>query len=115
MARRFWRGKNPIGSRITTNDPENPDAVWRTVVGVIENTRLETLDREPYPQMIFPAAQYDPSAMDFAIRTSLPPKSLVPAVRREVRALDRDLAVFNVQTMEERIAGVVAQPKVNLV
>jgi putative ABC transport system permease protein len=115
MARRFWRGKNPIGSRITLGNPQNPAATWRTVVGVIENTRLETLDREPYPQMIFPAAQTDRAAMDFAIRTSVPPASLVPAVRREVRALDRDLPVFNVKTMEDRLAEVVAQPKVNLV
>jgi putative ABC transport system permease protein len=115
MARRFWRGKNPIGSRITLGNPQNPDAVWRTVVGVIENTRLETLDKEPYPQMIFPAAQSVPEALDFAIRTSVPPASLVPAVRREVRALDRDLPVSNVKTMEDRLAEVVAQPKVNLV
>ena len=115
MARTFWRGKNPIGSRITLGNPQSPDAVWRTVVGVIDNTRLESLDREPYPQMLFPAAQFDPVALDLAIRTSVPPASLVPAVRREVRALDRDLPVFNVKTMEERLAEVVAQPKVNLV
>jgi putative ABC transport system permease protein len=115
MARRFWRGKNPIGSRITMGNPQDTAAIWRTVVGVIENTRLETLDRAPYPQMIFPAAQYDRGAMDFAIRVSVPPASLVPAVRREVRALDRDLAVFNLKTMDERMSEAVAQPKVNLV
>jgi predicted permease len=115
MARRFWRGKNPVGTRITTGDPQDTASTWWTVVGVIENTRLESLDREPYPQMLFPAAQWDPVGLDFAIRASVPPTSLVPAVRREVRALDRDLAVFNVKTMEERLAEVVAQPKVNLV
>jgi putative ABC transport system permease protein len=114
MARRFWRGKNPIGSRITLGNPQDTSSIWRTVVGVIENTRLETLDREPYPQMIFPAAQYDPGAMDFAIRTSVPPTSLVPAVRRELRALDRDLPLYNVKTMEGRLSEVVAQPRVNL-
>jgi putative ABC transport system permease protein len=114
MARRFWRGKNPIGSRITLGNPNDTSAIWRTVVGVIENTRLESLDREPYPQMLFPAAQYDPGAMDFALRTSVPPTSLTAAVRREVRALDRDLAAFNLKTMEDRLAEVVAQPKVNL-
>jgi putative ABC transport system permease protein len=115
MARTFWRGSDPIGSRITLGDPQDTAAIWRTVVGVIENTRLESLDREAYPQMLFPAAQFDPVAMDFAIRTSVPPTSLVPAVRREVRALDRDLPVFNLKTMEDRLAEVVAQPKVNLV
>jgi putative ABC transport system permease protein len=115
MARRFWRGKDPIGSRITLGNPADPNAVWRTVVGVIENTRLESLDREPYPQMLFPAAQQDVASLDFAIRTSVPPASLAPAVRREVRALDRDLAVFNVKTMDERLAEVVAQPRVNLI
>jgi putative ABC transport system permease protein len=114
MARRYWRGKDPIGSRITTSNPDNPNAIWRTVVGVIENTRLESLDREPYPQMLFPTAQRTPAGLDFVIRASVPPASLVPAVRREVRALDRDLPVFNVKTMDERLAEVVAQPKVNL-
>ncbi|MDQ3995983.1 MAG: ABC transporter permease [Gemmatimonadota bacterium] len=115
MARRFWRGKNPIGSRITMGDPQDTSAIWRTVVGVIENTRLESLDRDPYPQMVFPAAQYDRGTMDFAIRTSVPPASLIPAVRREVRVLDRDLPLYYVKTMDERLSEVVAQPKVNLV
>lgn len=114
MARRFWRGKDPIGSRITLGDPSNPNTVWRTVVGVIDDTRLESLDREPYPQMLFPFAQQPAGALEFAIRTSVAPTSLVPALRREVRAMDRDLAVFNVKTMDERLAEVVAQPKVNL-
>lgn len=115
MARRFWRGKNPIGSRITLGDPSDPDVVWRTVVGVIDDTRLESLDREPYPQMLFPVSQQPSSVLDFAIRTSGPPTSIVPALRREVRALDPDLAVYSIKTMEERLAEVVAQPKVNLV
>jgi putative ABC transport system permease protein len=115
MVRRFWRGKDAIGSRITTDDPRDTAAVWWTVVGVIEDTRLESLDRQPYAQMLFPAAQWDPSALDFAIRAAVPPTSLVPPVRREVGALDRDLAVFNVKTMEARLSEVVAQPKVNLI
>jgi predicted permease len=114
MARRFWRGRNPVGTRITLGDPQDTSAIWRTVVGVIDDTRLESLAREPYAQMLFPAAQYDPAALDFAIRTTLPPTSLVPAVRREVRALDRELAVYNVKTMDDRLAEAVAQPKVNL-
>jgi putative ABC transport system permease protein len=115
MVRRFWRGKSPIGSRITTDDPQDTAATWWTVVGLIENTRLESLDREPYAQMLFPAAQWDPAGLDFAIRATVPPTSLVPSVRREVRSLDRDLAVFNLKTMDDRLAEVVAQPKVNLV
>jgi putative ABC transport system permease protein len=115
MARRFWRGKDPIGSRITLGDPQDPNATWRTVVGVIENTRLESLDREPYPQMLFPLPQRTTASVDFAVRTTVPPTSLVSAVRREVRALDRNLAVFNVKTMDERLAQVVAQPRVNLI
>jgi putative ABC transport system permease protein len=114
MARRYWRGKDPIGTRISMSNPQNPNAIWRTVVGVIENTRLESLDRALYPQMLFPAAQRTPGGLDFAIRASVPPTSLVAAVRREVRALDRDLPVYNVKTMEDRLADVVAQPKVNL-
>jgi predicted permease len=115
MVRRFWRGKSPIGSRITTGDPQDTAATWWTVVGVIENTRLESLDREPYAQMLFPAAQWDPAGLDFAIRATVPSTSLVPTVRRQVLSLDRDLAIFNVKTMDERLAEVVAQPKVNLV
>jgi putative ABC transport system permease protein len=115
MVRRFWRGKDPIGSRITLGNPQSPNAVWRTVVGVIEDTRLESLDREPYPQMIFPTAQFTPSAMDFVIRTSVPPASLAALVRREVRALDGELALYNIKTMDERLAEVVSQPRVNFV
>ena len=45
-ARRYWKGTNPIGSRFTYGTAA-PDSTWRTVVGVVADTRRAGAEREP--------------------------------------------------------------------
>jgi putative ABC transport system permease protein len=112
LARRFLKGRDPIGARITLGDGDA--GPWATVVGVVADTRLESMAKEPYQQIFFPAQQLVQRGMSFALRTAGDPAALAPAVRRAVADLDPTVPVADLETMERRVSSVMAKPRVNL-
>jgi putative ABC transport system permease protein len=106
MARQSWPGENPIGKRVTIwRDEKFP----REIVGVVGDTKA-TLDTDPGPQMYVPYAQ-DPNwgSLTLVVRTtSSDPAGLAPALRNEIRSLDKALPLYNVKTLEEVVATDVA-------
>ena len=105
MARRLWPGQSPIGKHLTIwRDEKFP----REIVGVVGETK-RSLDNDPSQQMYVPYAQDASwSSMSFVIRTSGDPASTSPAVRNEIRSLDKGAPVFNVRTMNDLLATSVA-------
>ena len=105
MARRLWPGQSPIGKHLTIwRDEKFP----REIVGVVGETK-RSLDNDPSQQMYVPYAQDASwSSMSFVIRTSGDPASTSPAVRNEIRSLDKGAPVFNVLTMNDLLATSVA-------
>jgi putative ABC transport system permease protein len=114
MARRYWPGGDPIGARITLGDPADSSS-WRTVVGVVGDVRQNALNDEPYPQLFLPVAQTPQRAMLLLVRTSGSPASLAGPSRRAVAALDPDLPVSDIRTLDERLDQSVAQPRVSMI
>jgi predicted permease len=110
-ARRFWPGRDPIGARITTGDTTD----YMTIVGVVADVRQEGMSAKPYPQLYGVAAQNPMRAMYVVVRTAGDPNALAGAMRRAVAALDPQLPVYNVATMQERVAQSVARPRVTAV
>jgi putative ABC transport system permease protein len=99
MAQLHWPNEDPIGKRIRLAGSQ-----WSTIVGVASNAK-QILVRPPSPEMFVPHAQ-DPSPnMALAVRTTAQPMSLLAAVRGEIRALDLDLPVSYIQSMEDVISG----------
>ena len=105
MACRLWPGQSPIGKHLTIwRDEKFP----REIVGVVGETK-RSLDNDPSQQMYVPYAQDASwSSMSFVIRTSGDPASTSPAVRNEIRSLDKGAPVFNVRTMNDLLATSVA-------
>jgi putative ABC transport system permease protein len=68
----------------------------------LQNTRLD---------IYVPHAQATPYLNHFAVRSALPPSDALALVRREVAALDPELAVSRVATMEEQVAVRLARPR----
>jgi len=106
-ARRFWPGRDPIGARITTGDSTQ----YMTIVGVVANVRQEGVAARPYPQLYGVLAQNPRRSMVVVARTAGDPAALTAGVRRAVAALDPQLPVYDVATMEQRVARSVAQPR----
>jgi len=99
FAERFWPGEDPIGKRMRFSGPLDQHP-WRTVVAVVGNVRSQL--NQPAPaEMYYPLRQQTRGTMALAVRTSTDPRSLTESVRAQVAALDRDLPVFDVMTMDE--------------
>ncbi len=115
FARRAWPAEpNPIGKRVAVNQTPDGEPLWRTVVGVVRHVKNYGLDVEGREQIYFPHAQFPISTMFVTVRTGGDPVVAQAAVRNQVAALDPSLPLFNVATMEERLAESVAQPRFNV-
>jgi hypothetical protein len=99
--------EDPIGKRLRTGvNPEQGN--WQTVVGVVGNVRHLGLEIEPRPELYFHTLTSPPFGPFIAIRAKSDPKSLVTAVRSEVRSIDGDAVIANINTMEELVSASVA-------
>jgi putative ABC transport system permease protein len=98
LARQFWPGRDPIGRRIYQGNGD-PGLV---VVGVVADVKQVGLDEPSKPEYSVPVAQAGNASGALVIRTATPePLRLAGAVRREIWAVDRDVAITDVQTVEE--------------
>jgi predicted permease len=115
-ARTFWPNRDPIGKRIKSGRPQ-ADTPWLTVVGVVGDVRQLDLIRVPRPAMYIPAGQdrgTGDTLRDWAVRTSVDPASLAPAVRRAVWDVDATLPITRVQTMDQVKSASTASQQFNL-
>ncbi len=115
FARQFFPGEDPIGKRIKPgiSSWENDPSVMREIIGVVADIRNRTLDAEPKPAFYVPQSQVPFTQLIVVAKTTNDPHSLITGATREVRALDAELPVFSVKTMEEYIASSVAAPRFN--
>jgi putative ABC transport system permease protein len=102
FAERAWQGQDPLGRRIRVGQGK---PVWRTVVGVVPDLQMGGIagDIEPHG-FYLPLAQDCPERVSVALRTQGAPAALAPQVRAQVAALDRDLPIYFVMSMEQVIA-----------
>jgi predicted permease len=113
LAKRFWPGQDPIGRRmykpndVTKGDltAVNEKTVFFTVVGVVGSMKLHDLTEggKSVGTYFYPMDQDTSAGMTFAIRTAVDPLSLTSAVRGALNGLDRELPVFDTQTMDQRM------------
>jgi len=101
MARMFWPGQNPIGQRFSYSGDSGP---WMEVIGVVGDTRQWGLRVPPRPEEYQPFDVGTCCGTILVLHTALPPQSLVAEVRQQVAALDPDLPLFSIRTMEEVVA-----------
>jgi putative ABC transport system permease protein len=108
FAARFWPGEDSLGKRMKLNGPPEKES-WRTVVAVVGNIKNQ-LDLPASPEMYFPLRQQVEYTGALVVRTASDPRRMEEIVRAQVAALDRDLPVFNVSTMENlRLVSVIPQ------
>lgn len=111
LAKRFWPGQDPVGRRMYfPNDIKDLTAitdntVFHTVVGVIADIKLHDLTegQRSVGAYYFSTDQEVPGFLTFAVKTAADPVTLTNAVRGALNGLDRELPVFDVQTMQERM------------
>lgn len=104
LARRLWPGESPLERTLTPvafGQSEDPQPF--TVAGVVDDIRFDNLRRDAGAMVYMPVLVTDRardiSMANFVVRTSVPPLSLVDAVRRTVSELRGDIPVASVETM----------------
>jgi putative ABC transport system permease protein len=111
MAQRYFQNQNPLGKRIRTGD-YNASAPWVTIVGVVQDVKYSGLHEENQPTMYTPFLQnLWWRSLFLSVRTTGDPLSVVGAVRNEVWAIDRDLPVSQVKTMDQIVSESIAEPR----
>ena len=105
VVKRFWPGQDPIGKRLkfgglASNNP------WRSIVGVVSEVKYRGLPQNPTgdPDIYVPFADRN-SLVAIALRTTVPPASVVASVRAAIHAADRSIAVYNVVTLDDLVSG----------
>jgi len=102
LAQQYFPNEDPIGKRLSW--PGDEPGAWREVVGIIKNVHEWGLDAEPIAEVYAPYDQTPEFAMSLVIKTATSnPELLTSAVRAQVGALDKDLAVFDANTMPQVI------------
>jgi putative ABC transport system permease protein len=99
MAEQLWPKQDPVGRRIRFSG--NTNSPWRTIVGVVRDVSQYSLDKEPPMQIYVPHSQFPTTFDNIVVKTEGDPYSVLGAVRREILAIDKDQAVYNVVTLEE--------------
>ncbi len=117
MAERLFGGENPIGRRVREGDEPSGKSVYE-VIGVVRNAKVETLGEGEVACMFRYLSEFDGGFSTYGVtimvRTSGgDPRRLARAVQREVTALDRDLPLFNVKTLEDHIDEALLLPRVS--
>jgi putative ABC transport system permease protein len=111
MARRFFPGEDPIGKRFATGlDSPSPRAV---IVGVVGDTRQNTLEEEPAPVFYFSSFQM-PDDNLWLVARGVNAASLVPAIRGAITEVDKEALVTNATTMERLVSGAVSGRRTNV-
>jgi putative ABC transport system permease protein len=111
LAHKYWPGQSALGKRLTQDldldSGASADTRWKTVVGVVEDVRSLAMDQEPKPALFFPLVEAvdeeesrTPQSMAYVIRSSGEPTALLPAVRQTAWAMDPNLPIADIRTMD---------------
>ncbi|MBA2355613.1 MAG: FtsX-like permease family protein [Acidobacteria bacterium] len=117
----YFPDEDPIGRRIRLINPNEPSsAAWLTIVGVCPSVRQRPQGIDPDPVVYLPLRGAPPTNAAVILRNSSDPSSLAALVRQEIRALDPELPLYRVRTMdrvvsESRLNGWVSQALVTVI
>jgi predicted permease len=107
FARTFWPGvADPVGRRLRGMGDTAP---WMTVVGFVQDIKHYGLEQPMRPGLYLPLQQSPPSTLVVAVRTAMDPAAFAGTARAALRALNPDLPLIGLRTMEQTLQRSLAQ------
>ena len=113
MASRLGGPAKAIGQRVKLGRATGTNP-WLTIVGVVNDTKDIGLEVASRGTMYLPFAQKPTASLWLAVRTTGPASAIVPALRGALAVVDPDVPLANVQTIDEMVAGSIAQPRFSM-
>ena len=113
-ARMFFPNEDPIGKTIKLGWGRGGGARRRAggeVVGIVGDVKEAGLDEPNPPHIYMPLRQWPVGFMSIVVKTATAPPTLADAARTEVYAVDPNLPVSNVRTLDEIVARSISQPR----
>jgi predicted permease len=115
MAGELWPGEDAIGKRVRRGGFDaSSTAPWMTVVGVVGHVKQDALDADSRMAMYLPHLQFPARALNVVVRSAAVPEALAASVRREITAVDAELPVFRVKSMEARVSESLAERRFSM-
>jgi putative ABC transport system permease protein len=115
MARRYWRGQDPIGRRFSDSIPRpGRELQWITVIGVVGDVRHKGIDVVPDAETFWPYQQYAPTELRLTIRTATEATMFAPLLRKAVAGVDRDQPVSQVRSMDQIVFDSIAPQRISV-
>jgi len=102
MAQQFWPNQDPIGKRFSLKSATGP---FVEIVGIAADGKYLFIGWDKKPYFFVPLAQSFSAYRTLQVRSSLPPESMIAQMQNEVRALDPNMPVTDVQTMRQSLSG----------
>jgi putative ABC transport system permease protein len=110
-ARQYFAGEDPIGKTITLGWRRNNERAGGEIVGIVGNIKDAALSEPEPPQIYLPYRQWPVSFMTVVMKTSVPPTSLTEAARAQVAAVDPNLPLSDVRTLDAVVAQSISQQR----
>ncbi len=115
LADRYFHGEDPIGHRIKWGPPES-DSYWMTIIGVVGDVKQFDLEKDVLPQTYESYLQYESfSELRIVLRGKGGAENLVSALQTSVHALDPQLPITRVRTMEQVMSQSIAPRRFYLI
>ncbi|HEY5028567.1 MAG TPA: FtsX-like permease family protein, partial [Candidatus Angelobacter sp.] len=103
MARRFWPDQDPLGKRFRIDSLSGPPI---TVIGVAKDGKYLSPAEGAHPYLFVPLEQEYLPVRTLQIRTAVAPEALIAESLQQIKALEPNLPVFDLQTMSRALEGV---------
>ncbi|HEX3436152.1 MAG TPA: ABC transporter permease [Pseudacidobacterium sp.] len=126
LAEKYWAHQDPIGKRLRIGTPEM-QTPWLTIVGEVADVKLSSPDAETkeeyyltvdqaeksFGSLANPATDLNGNGGYIVLRGALPPENMENALRAAVRSIDPQLALTQVQTMQQNVSDTEAPRRFN--
>jgi putative ABC transport system permease protein len=113
LAKQFFANEDPIGKRLHIGWGR-PNETYE-IVGVVGDVHQKALDKDPRPGVFLSTLQEPTSPVNLVVRSRGDPKKLAGMIQAEIRALDRNIPISDVRTMEDCVSESISAPRFNTI
>lgn len=119
MAQTYWPGEDPLGKRLKLGRGragvgQRPSKTWVTIVGVIADSRTESLANASVPLIYLPLYQEAPKELAIFLRGDLDAGAIPEQVRAMVQSVNPELPVYGAKTLDDAVASSLDQRRFSM-